>query len=62
MIAAMNGHGEIVKLLLKRDANAYFTNINGLTPLAVAAQRGWVDVVLELAQSQPVDLLDLADD
>ncbi|KAL3445278.1 ankyrin repeat-containing domain protein [Aspergillus insuetus] len=61
MIAAMNGHGEIVRLLLEQGANAYFTNINGLIPLAVAAQRGWVDVVLELAQSQPVDLLDLAD-
>ncbi|KAL2830949.1 ankyrin repeat-containing domain protein [Aspergillus pseudoustus] len=64
MIAAMNGHGQIVKLLLQRGANAYFADINGLTALAVAAQRGWVDAVLEIVQSQPNvnNLIDLTDD
>ncbi|KAL4880720.1 ankyrin repeat-containing domain protein [Aspergillus karnatakaensis] len=61
MVAAMNGHAEFAKLFLKHGANAYFTAAYGQTALAVAAQRGWVDVVRELVHSQPVDLLDLVD-
>ncbi|KAL2782717.1 ankyrin repeat-containing domain protein [Aspergillus keveii] len=67
MVATMNGRAEIVRTLLKQGANMYLTDTNGLTALAVAAQRGWVDVVLELLQAQPVappvvSLIDLPDD
>ncbi|KAJ0424770.1 ankyrin repeat-containing domain protein [Aspergillus carlsbadensis] len=67
MVAAMNGRAEIVRILLEQGANAYLTDSNGLTALAVAAQRGWIDAVLELLQGQPavappmVNLIDLPD-
>ncbi|KAL4863163.1 hypothetical protein BDV12DRAFT_202375 [Aspergillus spectabilis] len=59
------GLDRFLKLLLQRGADPTTTIGAKLLldagALAVAAQRGWVDSVLELVQSQPADSLDLAD-
>jgi ankyrin repeat protein len=44
--AAKNGHGVVARLLLEKSANVEaMDNLNGLTPLFIAAERGHEAVV-----------------
>ncbi|KAJ3630726.1 hypothetical protein MTP99_011904 [Tenebrio molitor] len=43
--AALNGHREIVKLLLEHDASANIVDVKGSSPLHLAAWSGNVDIV-----------------
>ena len=44
-IAAWNGYSEILSALLKKDSHVNFPGMGNSTPLTLAAQRGYVDVV-----------------
>jgi ankyrin len=50
--ASMNGHEEVVKLLLKRGADATITNVFDMTPLSSACQEGHLSVVQVLLNHQ----------
>ena len=51
MIAAYNGHPDVVKLLLEHGADAELANDRGQTPLAAAAFKGDIDVINILLDS-----------
>ncbi|KAL2795691.1 ankyrin repeat-containing domain protein [Aspergillus keveii] len=50
IVAALHGQAGIVKLLLAHGADPAACNSRGYTALAIAAQRGWLDVVLALLE------------
>ena len=45
MIAAQNGHTEIVKYLLKKGANVNLRDNDGETALGAAKGKGYTDIV-----------------
>ena len=51
MIAAYNGHPDVVKLLLEHGADAELANDRGQTPLAAAAFKGDIEVINILLDS-----------
>ena len=55
-ISSMQGHHEVVKLLLAKDADVDHANIIGATPLFLSSQNGHQEVVkLLLAKEAMVD-------
>lgn len=55
-MAAENGHGSVVKLLVERNADINFKFIGGRTPLSYAAENGHRDVVEVLLRSDTLDV------
>jgi ankyrin repeat protein len=55
--AAASGHEEVVKLLLKRGADATITSVLGMTPLSSACEGGHLGVVELLLDHQGVQAL-----
>ncbi|GMG29711.1 unnamed protein product [Aspergillus oryzae] len=55
-LAAENGHGSVVKLLVERNADINFKFIGGRTPLSYAAENGHRDVVEVLLRSDTLDV------
>ena len=48
MLASMEGHTQVVKILVKRGANVSMTGDGGITALHLAAQVGHLAVTVDL--------------
>ncbi|KAL2839839.1 ankyrin repeat-containing domain protein [Aspergillus pseudoustus] len=54
LVAALNGRAELIRTLIKRGANIHRQDSYGRAALNIASERGWVDVVLALPDSDPL--------
>ncbi|XP_066287904.1 poly [ADP-ribose] polymerase tankyrase-2-like [Branchiostoma lanceolatum] len=60
-VACVNGHVDVVRLLLRKGASMVKRAINGLAPLHIAATEGWTEVVEVLAyHGATVDIRDIS--